>query len=442
MKQTVKCQKRFSKTEEVFQNPYIGFTSFQHFRDEPLFSDCANNMGWSKEHYPVYDWVEQDGRAQGFYPNTEVAYIRILWKDFEPAEGVFDYTLTDEIFRKAAEKKQSVMLRLMPHTTRENEDVPDWLREQIPCPARPATERVKDSPADPLYLEKFSRAVEALGKRYDGLPQFYAMDISLTGAWGEGHGFKNYPEETLQALMDTFVRAFPKTHLLGQICAPALVNYAAQKHPMGFRADGLGEPGHMNDMFPRHIFQMRDAWKTAPVSFESFWQFTEWNRQGWDIDDIIEQTLKWHISSINAKSSPIPWEWKEKIDGWLKKMGYRFAVRMIEYPREAAAGDTISLLFWIENLGVAPIYNKLPFTLRLENERTKTVFETAVDARNWMPGDTIENFAITLPENLPQGTYSLSCRLGGGELPIVRFATDTPCSEDGFYFLTDICIEA
>ena len=147
-----------------------------------------------------------------------------------------------------------------------------------------------------------------------------------------------------------------------------------------------------------------------------------------------------HISSINAKYSPIPWEWKEKIDGWLKKMGYRFAVRMVEYPEKASAGDEISILLWIENVGVAPLYNALPFTLRLENEKKQVVFDTEIDARKWMPGDTIENLEITLPEELPQGTYSLSYRLGGGNLPVVQFATDTSCSEDGFYYLTDIVI--
>ena len=440
MKQIPVSQKRFARTEEVLQNPYIGFTSFQHFRDEPLFSDCPTTGGWAKEHYPVYDWVEQNGRTQGFYPNTEIAYFRVLWKDIEPEEGVYDFAITDEIFQKTAEKKQSVMLRLMPHTTRENEDVPDWLRTQISCPERPSTARVKDSPADPIYLQKFARVVEALGKRYDDLEHFYAMDISLTGAWGEGHGFKNYPWEVLQALVDTYTRSFPKTHLLSQICAPALTNYAAQSRPVGFRADGLGEPGHMNDLFPRHIYETRDAWKTAPVSFETFWQLTEWKRQGWDLDEIIEQTLKWHISSINAKYSPIPWEWKEKIDGWLKKMGYRFAVRMVEYPEKASAGDEISILLWIENVGVAPLYNALPFTLRLENEKKQVVFDTEIDARKWMPGDTIENLEITLPKELPQGTYSLSYRLGGGNLPVVQFATDTSCSEDGFYYLTDIVI--
>ena len=229
MKRTPNTQKRIAKTEEVLKNPYIGFTSFQHFRNEPLFSDCATTEGWAKEHYPVYDWVEQNGRQQGYYPDTEIAYIRVLWKDFEIEEGVFNFALTDEIFKKAAQNNQSVMFRLVPHTTRQNEDVPDWLKKIIDCPTRPDTARVKDSPKDPIFLEKFCKTVEAFGNRYDKLENFYAMDISITGAWGEGHGVFDFPEESLKALMDTYLRVFKNTHLLGQVCAPQLVNYACEK---------------------------------------------------------------------------------------------------------------------------------------------------------------------------------------------------------------------
>lgn len=441
MKRIPDTQKVIAKTNEVLSNPYIGFTSFQHFRDEPLFSDCSTTDGWVKERYPVYDWVEQKGREQGFYPDTEIAYFRILWKDFEKEEGVYDFALTDEIFKKAKEKNQSVMLRLVPHTARENEDVPDWLRAKIPCPERPATARVKDSPTDPLFLKKFADAIEVLGNRYDGMDNFYAMDISLTGAWGEGHGYENYPRKELEELINTYTRVFKKTHLLGQICAPELVNFANKTRPVGFRADGLGNGFHMEEYFPKRIFEMRDVWKTAPVSFETFWYITEWKKQGWDIDEIIEQTLKWHISSINAKSSSVPFEWKGKIDEWLKKMGYRFSIRLVEYPSVATAGDTLALELWIENSGVAPIYSALPFTLRLKNEDNEITFESGIDVRNWMPGDTIERPEIKLPDNLSGGIYSLECRLGGGELPIVKFAMDAPVSDDGYYCLAKICIE-
>jgi len=431
----------FTKTDELIRNPYIGFTSFQHFRDEPLFSDCAATDGWKKEHYPVHSFVEQNGRTQGYYPDTEIAYIRCLWKDFEPTEGEYNFALIDGIFEKAEFCRQSVMLRLMPHTTRENEDVPDWLRAQIECPARPSSLRVKESPRDPLFLRKFSRAVKALGERYDSRTGFYAMDISLTGAWGEGSGWDTYPQKELELLIDSYTSAFPSTHLLGQICSPDLLRYANRARPVGLRGDGLGDGYHMNVYYPKNFYEARDIWKTAPISFEAFWYLNEWERKGWDIDEIIEQSLKWHISSFNGKSSAVPLAWKPKIDKWLKKMGYRYSLRLFEYPQSASSGDILNTVMWVENTGVAPLYSSLPFTFRLKNEAAETEFETETDVRRWMPGDTIERIALRIPDSLPKGKYSLACRLGGGKYPLVQFASDIPREDDGYYILTEICIE-
>ena len=420
----------FKPSDEVLQNPYIGFTSFNHFRGEALFSDTTAELGWVKERYPVYEWIEQKGELQGYYPDTEIVYIRILWKDFEPIENGYDFAFIEDILQKAKAHDQSLMIRIMPHTTRGEEDVPDWIKSQIDCPLRPDTERVKESPKDVLWIEKFGKAIEAFAARFDGDKALYAVDISLTGAWGEGHKYDEYPQEKLRELIDVYTRNFKRTHLLGQICAPELVNYACETKPIGWRADGLGNPNHMNMYFPERICFMRDAWKKAPVSFESFWYLNEWKRQGWDIDNIIEQTLKWHISSLNGKSSAVPVEWKDKMDGWLKKMGYRFAVRNIRYPKTVSAGDEIELLLWIENRGVAPIYYPLPFTLQMKSDKYSLTIPTKIDVRNWLPGDAIEKIPFKVPSDLPSGEYTLYCELGGNGYPYVRFAMQT--ERDGY----------
>ena len=65
----------FKYQEEKAQNPYIGFTSFQHFRGEALYSDIVvkpeNNMRETEnvEPYPVPDYVPQNGREEGYYPD-------------------------------------------------------------------------------------------------------------------------------------------------------------------------------------------------------------------------------------------------------------------------------------------------------------------------------------------------------------------------------------
>ena len=68
----------FQPKKGVIYNPYIGFTSFQHFRGEALYSDCiaGKSVGTETENYecyPVPQGVEEKGREQGYYPDTTVA---------------------------------------------------------------------------------------------------------------------------------------------------------------------------------------------------------------------------------------------------------------------------------------------------------------------------------------------------------------------------------
>ena len=65
----------FKYKVEEGQNPYIGFTSFQHFNGEKLYSDSIvrpeNKFTETEpfECYPVPEDVEENGMQQGFYPD-------------------------------------------------------------------------------------------------------------------------------------------------------------------------------------------------------------------------------------------------------------------------------------------------------------------------------------------------------------------------------------
>ena len=161
--------------------------------------------------------------------------------------------------------------------------MPEWLKKLIPCPERPAGKRVKDSPTDPRFLILFGEAIRKLGERFDRDPVFYAMDICLPGAWGEGYRLENYPDDDLKRFVDVFAESFPHTRLTAQIGLPWLVNGLNRLRPVGWRGDGCGEPHHILERYPALIAQLTpDLWKRAPVSFESYWWLGEWKRQGWD----------------------------------------------------------------------------------------------------------------------------------------------------------------
>lgn len=421
---------KFGYKPENGQNPYIGFMSYQHFSGEALYSDSIvhpkNNYTETEpfECYPVPAGVEEKGREQGFYPDSSIVYIRAIWKEFEPEQGVYNYKFIEDILNKAREHGQLLLFRFMPHCTRACEDVPDWLKALIPCPARPDGERVKDSPTDPLFLELFSKAVRKLGERFDSDPTLYAVDIALPGAWGEGHNLHLYSDESLVKLVNTYLDAFKNTQLMGQLARPELLHYARRKTKIGCRGDGLGSPKHIKEIYPPNIEKISDFWKDAPVSFESYWWLGEWKRQGWDIDNIIEKTLEWHISSFNGKSLPIPFEWKDKIDYWISKMGYHYSIDFITFPAHVTAGQTISLELGIENTGVAPIYRNIPVRLRLTKGDKYVEFDTGADMRKWLPGKHTTSISLTLPEDMEKGEYTIELGAYDELHPVIYFCTD------------------
>lgn len=439
MRRTAEKIQYFTRREERGQNPFIGFVSYQHFRDEALYSDVVVVPGRRMtetenfECYPVPADVPQNGRNEGFYPDTTVAYFRILWKEYEPRQGEYRDGIIRELLDRAREKGQTVMLRLMPHSTRACDDVPDWLKQIVDCPERPEGARVKDSPTDPLYLELFGKAIERIAEQFDDDPTLDVVDICLPGAWGEGHNLHLYAPEVLKEHVDVYTRCFQKTHLIGQVASPWLVNYANETRPVGWRGDGTGHGEHMREKFPQAEAQMPEVWKKAPVSFEAFYWLGEWKRQGWDLDEIIELTLKWHISTFNAKSLPIPHAWRDKIQYWNSRMGYHFALDYFACPEAASGADEIQIRFCIDNYGVAPIYRDIPLMLRLTDGKRSYEFELGIDIRTWLPGKTENSLWLRLPGDIEPGSYKTELGIIDEHIPMIYLATDA--AADGKYYI-------
>lgn len=427
-------KKYFNYKREEKQNPYIGFTSFQHFNGGALYSDLIvrpeNNMTETEhvECYPVPEYVEEKGREQGYYPDCSVVYIRILWKEFEPYEGEFNYSFIEDILDKAKANGQTVMFRIMQHSTRASDDVPDWLKEKIDCPARPNGMRVKDCPKDPRFLEYFGKAVRAFGERFDKDPALAFMDISLPGAWGEGSHVDWFTEEQLKNFVDVYTDVFKNTLLIGQTCIPNLIEHSSSKASIGWRADCIGRPNLTYEMLPPKVARMGDIWKRGHVSFESYWWLGEWKRQGWDIDKIFETLLSWHVSTFNAKSLPIPWEWKEKTDAFIAKAGYHFKINFAEYPETVKIGEEFSVKLEMENVGVAPIYTKIPFVVRLKKGDREVNADTGADVREWLPGKHIAEAVLSAPL---ADEYDLEIAITDGK-QYLCFCTDAAL--DGKYY--------
>ncbi|MFC5407111.1 DUF4832 domain-containing protein [Cohnella soli] len=437
--------------DDVLTNPGIGFMTFQRFNGDKL----NEGTGWT-EGFPIV-YQDFDGNLENEnHPATTIAYFRIYWRYVEPEKGKFNWEMIDHALATARQRKQTLMLRIAPYGANEREDVPAWYREILGKPADTFTlAGWMADPEDPTYAEYFGGCIRAIGQRYDGHPDMESVDLSIVGSWGEGVGSNQLSQPTREALVSAYTDSFKETPLIMLLTDRKTNGYGLSQANVGWRVDCLGDVcgnawdfakdwSHMHDYYPQTLIRsgMQDAWKKAPVSLEVCWVVQHWKDKGWDVDYIIDQSLKWHISSFNAKSSPIPKEWEPHINRWLNKMGYRLALRKFSFPAAVKPGGKLAFASWWENLGVAPCYKNFPLALRLRNEQTNEQFMTNADIRDWMPGDSLFDSAIWIPANMPLGHYQL-------ELAILNRHTGQPAIQlgntgrqpDGWYALGSVEVQ-
>jgi hypothetical protein len=440
---------RPQEIDDVLVNPGIGFMTFQRFNGDAL------NEGekWT-EGYPIVYQPFKGSLENKNHPMTSIAYFRVYWKFIEPEEGKYRWDLIDTALRTAQERGQTLMLRIAPSGTQPDNDVPDWYRKitrEDPAKKLP-DQKWRVDPENPNYARYFGRMVRALGARYDGHPGLELVDISVLGAWGEGSGSELLSEGTREALHDAYLEAFHKTPLAIQPTDEKTAGYVQAKAQVGWRVDCLGDMrgfskvwSHMYDLYPQQIIQLglQDAWKTRPVTMEACWVMQHWKDNNWDVDYIINESLKWHISSFNGKSSPVPEEWRPQVKRWLNKMGYRFVLRKFTYPSVVAPNGKLAFTSWWENKGVAPCYREFPLALRIRNQEHTTVLVTGADIRKWLPGDNLYDDAVFVPAGMPAGDYDISMALVDplSRQPKVKLAI-AGIEPDGWYKLGRITVSA
>ena len=404
---------RPAEIDDVLVNPGIGFMTFQRFNGDAL----NEGLKWT-EGYPIVYQEFKGSLENKNHPMTSIAYFRVYWKFLEPEQGKYRFDLLDTALKTAHNRKQTLMLRIAPYGTGKDNDVPDWYRTMMGPEPGLKIAKWRTNPEDPRYAQHFGKLIREIGKRYDGHPDVESIDLAIVGAWGEGAGAVDLTEPTRQALVDSYVESFSKTPLVMLLTDEKTNKYGISKKPVGWRVDCLGDMGgfnnpnwsHMQDYYPQAIinFGMEDAWKKAPVSLEVCWVMQHWKNKGWDVDYIIDQSLKWHISSFNGKSSAVPDEWWPQVNRWLKKMGYRFVLRKFTYPAAVSSQGKIAFTTWWENKGVAPIYKEFPLALRLKGTQRTEVLLTDADIRTWLPGDNLYDNAVFVPEGMPEGEYELA----------------------------------
>ncbi|MBN2289939.1 MAG: DUF4832 domain-containing protein [Candidatus Glassbacteria bacterium] len=414
------------QTDDFLLNPLRGFES----------KHCFN------------DWI---GRGVPRHPLCGTAQFRWYWDELEPQDGNIRFGMIDSMIARAVENGQKINIRVMCQNGVQH--VPQWLRD-----AGAGGSYYSDGGGwqpdygDPVFLERHERLVKALAGRYDGHPAVDFVDIGSIGRWGEWHSSEtglNMPTDSIQKIIiDFYLDNFEETPLIALIGDDFAMQYQVE-NGTGWRADCLGDMGgfssgwnHMEDFYQQALDASgaNEVWKHAPVVFETCWTIQYWYDRHWDLDYILSEALRWHVSIMNNGNEPVPEAWWPAVQEFEKKMGYRFVLRKLKHPSFAEAGDTLSCELLWENRGVAPCYLSHPLAYELRpaaGDTSWVVEDPRADITGWLPGEFEIHSGVVLPEEIPPGEYELGLALldPADRKPRIRLAVEGR-DTDGWYRLS------
>jgi hypothetical protein len=439
---------RPKEIQDVLVNPGMGITTFQRFNGQ----EPNPPLKWS-EIGPVTRLPAPETTPD--FPKASVAYCRWYWNVLEPELGKFNWEIVDLAIEEARAHGQKLAIRLMPYSNEES--LPDWYRKSGAKRANKDSD--KDGKiwqpdfSDPLFLKYWGELVAQAGTRYDGNPYLDTVDISSVGYWGEGWSSYMPAFSHQQALIDIWLDAFKHTPLLMNFDEPQALAYGTQ-HGAGWRLDCWGDmrvsssdpyfPAEMLEIYPQQVVRagIQDVWRKSPVSLETCYTVAGWKERAYDLDYILAQGLRWHVSTANIKSAPIPAEWKSKFEDFQKKMGYRFILRRLEYSKMVKPGAMMPVHMWWLNAGVAPIYGEYDLAMEFRSLKEAATIRIPVDVRKWLPGDAVFDGTVYVSGDLPSGAYEVRIAMLDPMTgkPAIRFAIEGR-QGDGWYAMGSITVK-
>lgn len=430
--------------DTVITNPGIGFIAAPGLMGqiEKVYDNRENEV-------EKYKFTEESITYN--HPDSKAYFCSASWKQIEREKGVYDWKILEDKLEYAKSLGCTAVVRCSPYALSEEEDIPGWFRRE--CPDEPEFPFWRVDPNTTPYIEYWSNFIKDFAKHFDGHPMISSVDMTIVGAWGEGGGTEFLEEEAIKRVTDAYLDGFKITPLQALLHDPLSVkNIRDRKANVGFRVDCLGDMGgfhgekwsHMLDFYPENIenFNMGSAWERAPVLFEACWHMNDWYYQGWDIDYIIKESLKWHISSFNSKGTTVPEPWKDKVLNWIKKMGYRFELRKFTYDNQVKNGQFLHISGLWANVGVAPIYNPYTLVLRLVGEGGVHTFRSREDIRGWLPDmDILWEESFLISDHVLEGSYNIEIGIETGVKEIGNVKLAITGEKDGYYPMGKILIE-
>lgn len=399
---------------------------------------------------PMIGWAPWATLQQINQPHTLV-YADLTWREFEPAEGKYDFRRFEETRRLTYWRAngQRVVFRFVADQPGSDVhlDIPDWLFEKMDGDGEFYDNEygMGFSPnyANPVFLKYHQLAIKALGQRY-GQDDFIAfIELGSLGHWGEWHTHPALEHLPPADIRDRYVmhyrEAFPQTQLLMRrpfsiarklnlgLYNDMTADYDATTEWLNWIANG----GDYLPEEPDSLVPMSDAWKKAPIGGEQPPSLSNDQVYGADLEQTLQLLQESHATFIGPGSpydvdpgGPL----QSGLDRVLTTIGYRIYLDQVRMPRLVRYGRNIKITFTFSNDGIAPMYYNWPTRLLLFDENGDMIqtYTLDVDLRQILPGQLRDVDTVVPVGFLTNGSYSIGVAILDPltDLPAVEFANE------------------
>ncbi len=375
----------------------------------------------------AYNWYSNQSIPN--LPYTD-SYVRYDWKEIEPTQGHYDFSLIDKELVLAQAHHGTFGFRIMPAGV-DNIAVPNYL-VALMRHGRWLTNTSSGKQAyepdwnDPHYIARAQALIAVLGQRYNNDPRLGWIDMFPYGDWGEWHTY-GFPDTLIapmslanqRKLIDANIAAFPHKRIMMLTASPDALNYALNRSTrVGIRVDclGISQMGGASYNLQK-VPLAQERWRTAPFIVETCTKP--------DFQTAFYQVKTYHIAMIgDGNFSYAPYSRVQQL--YMKQTfatsGSRFVLNSVTMPSRIATNMPFLVTSVWSNINVTPAYTQWNIMLRLADGRGNIVWQgkSRLDLQKLVPTKnsiTPTNTPIEFPDRfllphmLSTGTYTLSIQV-------------------------------
>lgn len=472
--------------EDVMSNDVIA--KDYHYVYPKKLSGNLNNpgMGWVALEEPTYGGHPDMGTS-GPIPEVSNISLSTSWALIEKEEGVYDWTLLDQIIDYYVAMDKRINFRIatdtlmLPNTYN---GTPEWLFNKYNVayqvhnytdPGPVQTYKVVDT-RNIDYQRHLSLFLNALAEKYHDNPMIDVVEIRGWGNWGEWHSGYDYPTmanrmNALQDIINRYVDAFKDSGKLLVLSAAwdpyhmpyqnyedyykwSAFDYAMRLDQVTFRRDSGGNLlNYATD--ERLLSDSFRSGKRLPLlgEYASGIAQAYSSQFGFDlmggIDDILfkmrpnySTVLGW----VNSAVAQVVDDGHSEL--WQRgneKMGYRLSIDYARIPKQAKQGSELDVMLAFSNAGVGRFWYTYPLKISLLNQQGVEVYskiDENFDARTFVLGEVNHVYTkIDVPFDLSEGNYRLAVSIVDQQhQPAIKLGMAGEIEDSKVYELGEISI--